>query len=81
METHFIHCYKLCVTIICRELHGNITEFRRDFRQIQSRIYRPTQIRSKAKVVMAMIMMMMIWTVIMVVTAVTTTKMMTRLYP
>jgi len=69
------------MTSICRELHDNITEIRSDFRQIQSRIYRPTQIRSKAKVVMAMIMMMMtLWTVIMVMTAVTTTKMMTGLY-
>jgi hypothetical protein len=63
------------MTLICRELRDNITEIRSDFRQIQSRIFRPTQIRSKANVVMAMIMMMMmIWTVIMLMTAVTTTK-------
>jgi len=74
------------MTLICRELHDNTEEIRRDFRQIQSRIYKPNQIRSKAKVVMAMLMLlpmmmlMMIWTVIMVMTAVTTTKMMTRLY-
>jgi hypothetical protein len=67
---------------MCRELHDNITEIRRDFRQIQSRVYRLTQIRSKAKVFTAMMMMMMmiVWIVIMVMTAVTTTKMMTRLY-
>ena len=69
------------MTLICRELHDNIKEIRRDFRQIQSRIYKPNQIRSKAKVVVVMLMLlMMIRTVIMVMTAVTTTKMMTRLY-
>ena len=68
------------MTFTCRELHDIITEIRSDFRQIQSRIYRPTQIRSKTKVVVAMIMMMLIWTAIMVMTAVRTAKMMTRLY-
>jgi len=73
--------------LICRELHDTIKEIRRDFRQIQSRIYKPNQIRSKAKVVMEMLMlllmimlMVMVWAVIMVMTAVATTKMMTRLY-
>ena len=68
------------MTFMGRELHDNIKEIRRDFRQIQSRIYKPTQILSKGKVVMAMIMMMlMLRKVIMVTTAVTTTKMIIRL--
>jgi len=68
------------MTFICRELHDNIMEIQSDFQQVQSKVYRPTQIRSKTKVVMAMAMMMMTRIVIMVMTAVTTTKMMTHLY-
>jgi len=70
----------LCMTFICRELRDIIMEIRSDFRQVQSKVYRPTQIRSKRKVVMAMTMMMMTRLVITVMTAVTTTKMMTHLY-
>lgn len=68
------------MTFICRELHDNITEIQSDFRQVQSRVYRPTQISSKTKVVMAMTMMMMTRIVIMIMAAVMTTKMMTHLY-